>query len=136
MKRQTDGTGTRWIVLILSTLGISTFQPALAHHSFAATYFVDQTVTIEGDVVQFVYRNPHSILQLIAKDQKGKATHWAVEWAGTLDLDRSGVKKERLLPGDHVIVTGSPARNPDDRRIRLKTIERPSDGWKWTRPYD
>ncbi len=31
-----------------------------AHHSFAATYFEDKTVTIEGNLKQFLYRNPHS----------------------------------------------------------------------------
>jgi hypothetical protein len=30
---------------------------ALAHHSFAATYVEDQSVTIEGQLVQFLLRN-------------------------------------------------------------------------------
>jgi hypothetical protein len=29
-----------------------------AHHSFAATYFNDKTVTIEGNMVQLLFRNP------------------------------------------------------------------------------
>jgi hypothetical protein len=30
-----------------------------AHHSFAATYFEDREVTIEGTLAQFMFRNPH-----------------------------------------------------------------------------
>jgi hypothetical protein len=42
--------------------------PAFAHHSFAATYFEDKSVTIEGNVVEFDFRNPHSLLTLEVAD--------------------------------------------------------------------
>jgi hypothetical protein len=42
-----------------------------------------------------------------------------------------GIARDTLKPGDYVIVTGSPARNPTDPRIRMKSILRPKDGWKW-----
>jgi hypothetical protein len=29
-------------------------------------------------------------------------------------------------------VTGAPGRNPDDHRIRMHSIVRPKDGWKWS----
>jgi hypothetical protein len=31
---------------------------AEAHHSFAATYFVDQEISIDGTLTQFMFRNP------------------------------------------------------------------------------
>jgi hypothetical protein len=34
---------------------------AFAHHSFAGSYIEDKTVTLEGKVVQFDIRNPHSL---------------------------------------------------------------------------
>jgi len=45
---------------------------ALAHHSFAGSYIEDKTVTIEGKVVQFDIRNPHSFIniEVIGKDGK------------------------------------------------------------------
>src|SRR5215207_1705307 len=46
---------------------ILTAAPSAAHHSFAATYFEDQTVTIEGQILQFVFRNPHSFVHLVVK---------------------------------------------------------------------
>ena len=104
---------------------------AYAHHSFAATYFEDKKVTVEGDLVQFLYRNPHSFVHVEVKEPDGTTTRWAVEWGAGGQLGRQGVTRETLKPGDHVIVVGNPGRNPEDHRLRMVNITRPSDGWKW-----
>ena len=36
-----------------------------------------------------------------------------------------------LKPGDRVIVTGAPAREPAAQRIVMQSLERPSDGLTW-----
>ncbi len=105
---------------------------AYAHHSFAATYFEDKKVTVEGDLVQFLYRNPHSFVHVEAKDpSSGEMVRWAVEWGAGGQLGRQGVTRETLKPGDHVVVVGNPGRNPEDHRLRMVSITRPADGWKW-----
>jgi Family of unknown function (DUF6152) len=109
---------------------------AYAHHSFASTYQEGQKMTIEGDVVQFLYRNPHSFLHVEVKDEKGNVVRWAVEWGGGGQLGSKGITRDTLKPGDHVIVVGSPGRNPDDHRMRMINITRPSDGWKWGGSFD
>lgn len=111
----------------VSILGVR----AYAHHSFAATYFEDKKVTVEGDLVQFLYRNPHSFVHVEVKEPDGTTTRWAVEWGAGGQLGRQGVTRETLKPGDHVIVVGNPGRNPEDHRLRMVNITRPSDGWKW-----
>jgi hypothetical protein len=108
-----------------------TAAPAFAHHSFAATYFEDKKMTVEGNLVQFLFRNPHSFVQLEAPDDSGKMVRWAVEWAGGGQLGQQGVTRETLKPGDHVIIVGNPGRNPEDHRLRMVNITRPSDGFKW-----
>ena len=110
--------------------------PAHAHHSFAATYFEDKTDTIEGDLVQFLFRNPHSFVHVEGKDKDGNVVRYAVEWGAGLQLNRQGVTRETLKPGDHVVITGNPGRNPEDHRLRMRTITRPSDGWKWGGTFD
>ena len=105
--------------------------PVLAHHSFAATYFEDKVITIEGDLVQFQFRNPHSFVDVAVKDSKGEVTRWAVEWGGGGQLSREGVTRETLKPGDHVIISGNPGRTESDHRIRMQSIKRPKDGWGW-----
>jgi len=109
---------------------------ASAHHSFAATYDEEHTQKVEGDLVQFMFRNPHSFVQLDAKDEKGVVQRWLVEWGGGNVLNNTGVNRDTLRPGDHVIVTGKPGREAADHRLRLTSIERPKDGWKWSGVYE
>src|SRR5579863_9404829 len=104
---------------------------AHAHHSFAGTYLGDQRITIEADVLKFLYRNPHSFLELETKDATGKPITWAAEWGAAAQLANAGVQRDSLRPGDHVIAVGSPGRNPEDHRLHMSEVTRPSDGWSW-----
>lgn len=123
----------RKLVLSLMVMAAGFFPGirAYAHHSFAATYFVDQTIKIEGTVTQFLYRNPHSFVKVDAPDDKGEMQSWSIEWGGGAQLTQSNVSRDTLKPGDHVIVTGNPGRDTAEHRIRMHSILRPSDGWKW-----
>jgi hypothetical protein len=107
--------------------------PLLAHHSFAGTYLEDAPpVKIEGKLVQFLLRNPHSFVHVEAKDDKtGEMIRWSIEWGAAGQLAQQGVGREALKVGDTVVVVGSPGRNPADHRLRMRTITRPSDGWSW-----
>ena len=111
-------------------VGISS---SAAHHSFAATYFEDQNVTVEGDILQFVYRNPHSFVHLTVKEKDGSTSKYTIEWGGTGQLGAQGVGKDTLKVGDHVIISGNPGRNPADKRVRLLSLLRPRDNYGWGR---
>ena len=102
-----------------------------AHHSFAATYFVDQEISIDGTLTQFMFRNPHSFVKVSAKDKQGQQQIWSIEWGGGAQLTQEHVTRETLKSGDHVIVTGNPGRDPSEHRLRLHKIVRTSDGWTW-----
>jgi hypothetical protein len=119
------------IILLVAAGGFLAGTRASAHHSFAATYFEDKTEKIEGNLVQFLFRNPHSFVQVEAEDEHGVMQRWAVEWGAGGQLGRQGVTRDTLKPGDHVIIVGNPGRNPEDHRMRMVNITRPSDGWKW-----
>jgi hypothetical protein len=116
---------------VLSALGIVVIAPVSAHHSFAATYFEDQTTKIEGDLVQFQFRNPHSYVHMEAKDGEGLVQRWTIEWGSGMQLSTQGLTATTLKVGDHVVVTGAPGRDPEDHRMRMRSIERPKDGFKW-----
>lgn len=116
---------------ILGALGLAAVAPVSAHHSFAATYFEDQQQKIEGDLVQFQFRNPHSYVHVEAPDEKGATQRWTVEWGSGMQLSTQGLTATTLRVGDHVIVVGSPGRDPEDHRLRMRSIERPKDGFKW-----
>ena len=104
---------------------------AYAHHSFAATYFVDQTVKVDGTVKEFLWRNPHSFIKVEAPDEKGDMQMWSIEWGGGAQLSQAHVTRDTLKPGDRVVIVGNPGRDSTEHRIRIRSITRPSDGWKW-----
>jgi hypothetical protein len=120
---------------LLALLGAAVVAavPASAHHSFAAHYLEEQTISIEGELVQFDYRSPHAWVHVMAQDAEGGLQRFAAEWAGPTRLSQRGVMADTLKPGDWVIVSGSPGRNPSERRMHLKSIKRPADGWSWSR---
>jgi thiamine monophosphate kinase len=122
----------RYLVLLVAAGAAALFaRPALAHHSFSATYLETQSVSIEGEILQFVFRNPHSFVHVNVKDKDGTVTTYNVEWGGTGQLGNTGVTRESLKAGDLVVITGAPGRNPADHRIRLVTLKRPKDGFTW-----
>lgn len=104
---------------------------AYSHHSFAATYYEGKTVTIEGKLVQFLFRNPHSFVHVEAPDENGKIQRWAVEWGGAGQLGGQGVTRETFKLGDRVTISGNPARSPESHRMRMVTLRRLSDGFGW-----
>jgi hypothetical protein len=117
----------------LIALGVALIAAASAHahHSFPAYYFEDQSVTIEGSVIEFEYRAPHAWLHVLAPDAEGQMQRFSAEWANPQRLARDGVTADRIKSGDVVRVTGSPGRTASERKLHLKRIERPADGWTW-----
>jgi Family of unknown function (DUF6152) len=106
---------------------------AYAHHSYAATYDVSNEITLDGKLVQFVYRNPHSFVHVEAPDDKGVVQRWAIEWSGTAQLTGQGVTRNTLKVGDKVAVVGRPSRVPGEYRVLMVNLVRPSDGFTWGR---
>ena len=102
-----------------------------AHHSFAATDFEDRSVQVEGRLLQFQFRNPHSFLHLEVKNAKGEVERWAVEWGGAGQLGSQGITNETLKYGDVVTISGNHGRDPGDHRIRLVWLRRKSDNFGW-----
>jgi hypothetical protein len=121
----------RLLVTALAAVSLVAGAGVSAHHSFTATYFEGKKTTIEGEVALFQYRNPHSFLYVMVKDQQGKPQRWAIEWGGSGQLRNQNVAIDTVKPGDHVVVVGDPSRTPGELRLRMRTITRPSDGWKW-----
>jgi len=108
---------------------------AYAHHSQAAQYDTSKEVRIEGTLVQFQFRNPHTFIQVEAPDEKGDKVRWSIEWGGVGQLNGQGVTRTTLKYGDPVIITANPSRTPNDHKLHMLTLKRTSDGFGWgTRP--
>jgi len=108
---------------------------AYAHHSQAAQYDTSKEVKIQGTLVQFQFRNPHTFIQVEAPDDSGNMVRWSIEWGGVGQLNGQGVTRTTLKYGDPVIITANPSRTPNDHKLHMLTLKRTSDGFGWgTRP--
>ncbi len=111
--------------------GITTY----AHHSQAAQYDRSKQVTIEGTLVQFQFRNPHTFVHVEAPDESGEVYRWSIEWGGAGQLTFQGVNRTTLKYGDIVTITANPSRTPNDHKLQMVAIRRNADGFGWgTRP--
>ena len=120
----------RKVLLILCAF-VLVGSVARAHHSYGATYETKKEIKLEGKLVQFVYRNPHSFVHMQAKDDNGEMQRWAVEWSGTAQLANSGVQRDSLKVGDSIVVSARPSRVPGEYRVLMLRLVRPSDGFAW-----
>jgi hypothetical protein len=109
---------------------------AYAHHSFAGTYIEDKLVRIEGKVVEFNIRNPHSFITLEVKDKDGKLVRWGGEWGGVTQLSQGGVTRYTLEVGDYLIIDGAPSRDFEEKKLLVRRASRPATdkrpAWEWT----
>lgn len=121
-------TRTLFTLAIIALIGAVS---ANAHHSFAADYFESESTTLEGEVLEFQLRSPHALLMFKARTPEGTVETYTAEWANPRRLTSAGVTQNTLKAGDVVVVTGSPGRKPGERKVHLKGIHRPADGWAY-----
>jgi hypothetical protein len=119
--------------IIVAALLISAV--AYAHHSFAGTYIEGKLVKLEGDVVEFNIRNPHSFIVIEVTEKDGKKVKWGGEWGGVTQLSQGGVNRFTLEVGDHLLMEGAPARDSTDKKILVRKVWRPAtkekEAWEW-----
>jgi hypothetical protein len=96
------------------------------HHSIAGVYDSTRQVTIEGVIAEFHFVNPHPFLVLDVKNE-----HWKLEMDNLSELVEVGMTKYTLKPGDHVVVSGSPARATPPPSLYIMKLDRPSDGFRY-----
>ena len=111
-----------------------TASTAFAHHSFSATYETTKSIKLEGAIVQFVYRNPHSFVHIEAPDaERRRRSDGPSSGAAPAQLAQAGVKRDSLKVGDKVVISGRPSRVPGEYRVLMVNLTRPADGFTWGR---
>jgi hypothetical protein len=103
--RRVESMKSRFLLAAMSALMVSTVTVA-AHHSFAAEYDRDKTITVTGEVTKLLWTNPHARVQVESKDQSGKVESWDFELGPPTVLMRQGWNRNSLKPGQIVTVSG------------------------------
>ena len=96
-----------WVFIGVGLLGTS----ALAHHS-TSMYDRSAPLTIDAEVVEFRWVNPHSVLT-VAEGGDAAAKTWSIEMSSPGVLTRSGWSKRTFNPGDKITLKFGPLRNGD-----------------------
>ena len=99
------------IVLVLAFSLLLVSAPLFAHHG-EANYDTDKVVSVKGTVTEFQFINPHTLITVEVKNDKGEIEKWSCEARSPGMLVRvGGWDKNTLKPGDVITVFGYRARN-------------------------
>lgn len=104
--------------------------PATAHHSNALYFDMSKAVTLEGEVQRVEWINPHVLLFLQSKNDKGELETWILQGTSNVRQVRDAMM-ERLKPGTPVSARVWPPRNPlflND--VQAVLLTRPDDARK------
>jgi hypothetical protein len=102
-----------------------------AHHSITANFDQSREIDIVGTVVDFNYVSPHASLVIdgIAYENgeplTGTAERWEIESSAVKGLAGRGITAETFLPGDEIMVRGSPHRNASLHRANSSNFLAP-----------
>lgn len=107
-----------WFAEITVLLIIST--PVLGHHGTSA-YDTTKLVTVKGTVSDFQFNNPHVMISVDAKDDKGKVETWISEANSPNVLTRHGWDRDMIRKGDQITIIGYRPKN-GSKTLRLQKV--------------
>ena len=96
--------------LALAAAGLVVSVPMSAHHGDAVYDTTVKPITLKGTVTQWIWANPHCVLQFDVSEN-GQVAHWVAETTAPPSLINRGWTKQSLKPGDQVRITVLPVKN-------------------------
>lgn len=108
------------LTVVLGTLSV----PLSAHHG-AAAFDTTKTLTLKGTVTEWLWSNPHCLLQFDVVGDDGKVVHWIGETQNPVTMVNGGWSKFSFKPGDKVTVTLQPVKT-DTKAGRIMTVLLPN----------
>jgi hypothetical protein len=94
--------------------------PLFAHHGTSA-YDTTKLTTVKGTVTEFQFNNPHVMISVEAKDDKGKVETWVSEANSPNVLTRHGWDRDIIKTGDQITVIGYRPKN-GAKTLRLQKV--------------
>jgi len=120
----------RRLALALTTALLVTGGSLHAHHGYGAFFDpTERTVAVEGDIERIAFGTPHVVMRIRTAD----STIYTVVWQSAMWVEHyAGATKSTFRAGDHIVVIGAPARDPQVHEItKIREVRRPRDQWVW-----
>jgi uncharacterized protein DUF6152 len=91
----------------LFLLAVSCFAvlPLSAHHGNAE--YENKVITLKGTVTAWKWINPHVLLKVDVKDDKGNVVNWTAEFVAPSNMINFGFTSETFKPGDEITMVSS-----------------------------
>jgi len=96
-------------LLLAAMCAVAFSLPAGAHHSHGN--YLDTFRDVEGVVTEVHFVVPHSWVYIQVKDASGQPQLWALEATGRGGLEKLGVTREYIKPGDPIKARCHPLRD-------------------------
>lgn len=97
---------------LIASMLILNASPALAHHSWAP-YDLKSEVTLEGQIIEYKWANPHSYIQLQTTGADGISQVWQIEASSAVVMRNRGWAADTVAVGDRVTIFANPSSNPN-----------------------
>jgi hypothetical protein len=109
------------VLLAAGCVVVAALGTARAHHSVTGSFDITKSIEITGEVVEWRFRNPHTLLVVdgtaaIGGTRDDVERRWEIESSAAAGLRASGVDEKTFVPGARVTVKGFPHRNPTTYR--------------------
>jgi len=103
-----------------------TALPAFAHHPFESEFDAKAPIMLEGKITALEWQDPHVIIKMEAKDDKGAMKTWDLEAASPADMMKMGWTEAMLKTGEQITVHGYKAKAATSSVAAARVIDLPN----------
>ena len=99
------------MITLVAAFGLICAPVAMLAHHGAAIYDETKAVKVTGVVTDWLWANPHCLLEFDVKDDKGVSVHWTAEVSNPPDMVARGWSRKMFKPGDEIMAWMIAAKN-------------------------
>ncbi len=107
---------------------------SVAHHSASALFDMTRMISIDGQVTEVWFENPHSRIYIEQQTDDNEKELWEIETMSPNWFIRRGWDEDTINEGNMIRAEGHPARDGSNRII-LRILDRENiEIYRWIRP--
>ncbi len=109
-------------LIAMGLLSVIMLPAVEAHHS-RANFELDVFTELEGEIIDFSWRNPHAFATLLTTNDSGEQEEWLLELNSITVLTSMGWDRDTVQVGDRVRITGNRDLDYDKRFFFANVFE-------------